>query len=67
MPRDELRAALPQHPWRGWPQVYRLADAFLVNVTPMKIRLEKLGWMHLDDHGTPVSGAKPVPGQRPLF
>lgn len=67
MPRNELLAALPQHPWRGWPQVYRLADAFLVNVTPMKIRLEKLGWMHLDDHGTPVSGAKPVPGQRPLF
>ena len=21
MPRDELRAALPQHPWRGWRQV----------------------------------------------
>jgi Zn-dependent peptidase ImmA (M78 family) len=67
MPRDELRAAMPQHPWRGWPHIYRLADAFLVNVTPMKTRLEKLGWMHLDDHGTPVSGAKPVPGQRPLF
>jgi len=29
--------------------------------------MEKLGWMHLDDHGTPVSGAKPVPGQQPLF
>lgn len=67
IPRDALRAALPQHPWRGWPQVYRLADMFLVNVTPMRIRLEKLGWMHLDDMGTPVSGAKPVPGQRALF
>lgn len=67
MPRDELLAALPQHPWRGWPQVYRLARMFLVNVTPMKIRLEKLGWMHLDDNGTPVSGAKPVPGQQAMF
>jgi len=67
MPRDKLRASLPEHPWSGWPQVYRLADAFLVNVTPMKIRLEKLGWMHLDDQGTPISGAKPAPGQQPLF
>ena len=67
MPRHELRTALPQHPWRGWPHVYRLADTFLVNVTPMRIRLEKLGWIHLDDDGTPVSGARPIPGQRPLF
>jgi hypothetical protein len=24
----------------------------------MKIRLEKLGWMHLDDHGTPRIGCR---------
>ena len=67
MPRDRLRAALPKSPWRGWPWVYRLADAFVVNVTPMVIRLEKLGWMHRGDDGVPVSGSKPVAGQASLF
>lgn len=38
IPRDRLRAMLPSSRWRGWPTVYRLADHFLVNVTPMKIR-----------------------------
>jgi Zn-dependent peptidase ImmA (M78 family) len=65
--RDHLLAALPPPPWRGWRPVYRLADAFLVNVTPMTIRLEKLGWMHRDEHGEPVSGPAPRPGQEALF
>ncbi len=67
MSRDELLAALPRPPWRGWRHIYQLADTFLVNATPMKIRLEKLGWMHLDDDGTPVSGPKPTPAQPALF
>jgi hypothetical protein len=67
MPRDDLLAALPRRPWQGWPLVYRLADMFLVNVTPMKIRLETLGWMHLDDNGIPVSGPKSAAGQSALF
>ena len=67
MPHEHLRAALPKQPWRGWPTVYRLADLFIVNVTPMKIRLERLGWMHLDQDDTPVSGPKPTSGQSQLF
>lgn len=67
MPRDQLRAALPRHRWTGWPTVYGLADAFVVNVTPMKIRLERLGWMHLDDEGMPVAGPEGEPGQARLF
>jgi Zn-dependent peptidase ImmA (M78 family) len=67
VPRDRLRVALPKGPWRGWPTVYDLADQFAVNVTPMKIRLERLGWMHLDEDGVPVSGRKPAPGQNQLF
>jgi hypothetical protein len=67
MSRDDLLAALPSPPWRGWRHVYRLADRFLVNVTPMKIRLERLGWMHLDDDGVPASGSEPIPGQPALF
>lgn len=67
MPRDRLLAMLPKSPWRGWPPVYRLADAFVVNVTPMAIRLEQLGWMHRDDDGIPLSGPKTPAGQGSLF
>jgi hypothetical protein len=67
MPRDRLLAALPQSAWSGWSPVYRLADIFVVNVTPMAIRLEKLGWMHRNDEGTPVAGRKVPPGQGSLF
>lgn len=67
IPADRLASALPKAPWRGWPTVYRLADLFLVNVTPMTIRLEKLGKMHRDDNGIPVAGPRPQPGQATLF
>jgi IrrE N-terminal-like domain len=67
VPRDRLCAALPRRPWRGWPTIYDLADLFVVNVTPMRIRLEWLGWMHLDEDGVPVSGPKPASGQGQLF
>ena len=67
MPRDRLRQALPDGPWQGWRRVYDLADMFVVNATPMIIRLEQYGWAHRDDEGAPVSGRKPVPGQGSLF
>jgi hypothetical protein len=47
--------------------VYGLADAFLVNATPMIIRLERLGWAHLGGGRTPISGPAPSPGQGLLF
>ncbi len=67
MPRGPLLRALPDPPWVGWPTVYRLADSFLVNVTPMAIRLERLGRMHRNENGDPVSGPQPAPGQETLF
>jgi IrrE N-terminal-like domain len=67
MPRDRLRTALPKRPWRGWPTIYRLADLFVVNITPMKIQLERLGWAHINDDGIPVSGPKPTTGQGQLL
>jgi Zn-dependent peptidase ImmA (M78 family) len=67
MPTDRVLPLLPTAPWGGWPPVYRLADAFVVNVTPMAIRLETLGWMHRDEQGVPVSGPKVPPGQGILF
>jgi hypothetical protein len=67
MPREVLRAAVPKPPWRGWPAVYRLADIWVVNVTPMRIRLEQLRWMHLDEKGVPASGPQVAAGQDSLF
>jgi Zn-dependent peptidase ImmA (M78 family) len=67
MPMEKLRQEMPAAPWHGWPTVYRLADAFLVNITPMTIRLERLGWMHRGDNGIPVSGPAPTPGQQSLL
>jgi Zn-dependent peptidase ImmA (M78 family) len=67
IPEDRLLKALPDGPWRGWRTVYDLAEVFLVNVTPMTIRLEQLGKMHRDDQGVPVSGRRVPPGQAILF
>jgi len=33
----------------------------------MRIQLERLGWMHLDEEEVPVSGPKPASGQGQLF
>jgi hypothetical protein len=64
---DRLLAVVPRDSWRGWPTICRLADACLVNVTPMAIRLEKLGKMHRDETGAPASGPAPSRGQGMLF
>ena len=67
MPREVLREALTQLPWRGWRTLYQLADHFVVNITPMKVRLERLDWIHLDEKGKPATGPRPVSGQGTLF
>jgi IrrE N-terminal-like domain len=66
VPRDRLLDAMPKAPWSGWRTIYTLADLFVVNATPMIIRLERLGWAHRDDGGDPASGPKPAPGQAVL-
>lgn len=56
MPEERVLAELPVAPWEGWPQVYRLADVFLVTVSSMARRLEELGCMRRGGDGVPVSG-----------
>ncbi len=67
MPREQMLAAVPAAPWHGWATVYRLADQFRVNATPMIIRLETLGWAHRDADGIPSSGRRAATGQGALF
>lgn len=62
IPEDRLRPFLPPAPWAGWRYVYELCDRFTVSVSAMKVRLERLKLMHIDDKGTPQSGPPPVPG-----
>ena len=66
MPTDRLQPLLPPAPWRGWPHVYRLAEQFAVSATAMIVRLEKAGWAHRAEDGTPVGGRPPVAGQTTL-
>lgn len=67
MPEDRVLPELPASPWRGWPQVYRLADAFLVSATAMARRLEELGCMRRDLRNVPVSGRLRPAAQDALF
>lgn len=67
MPRAELLDGLPPRGWSGWRPVYGLCDQFVVNATPMMIRLEQLRFAHRDDLGVPHSGPKPAIGQNALF
>lgn len=67
IPRDRLMAALPAHPWAGWPPLYGLAERFVVTPTAMLVRLEELELAHRDATGIPRSGRLVPPGQGVLF
>lgn len=67
IPQNVLADELPAAPWAGWPSVDRLAEKFVVSRTAMRIRLERLNWMHLTDPQEPRSGPPPAEGQGTLF
>lgn len=67
IPREVLANELPRAPWSGWSNVHRLAERFVVSRMAMRIRLERLGWMHLVDDQEPRSGPAPAAGQGSLF
>lgn len=67
MPEDLLRARLPVAPSGGWPEVYALAEAFVVTPTVMIIRLEELSLYHQNKSGVPVSGRPRDERQGTLF
>jgi Zn-dependent peptidase ImmA (M78 family) len=67
VPADRLREVLPASTWRGWPQVYELADRFVVTPSAMVVRLEELRLAHRDEAGVPRSGQPAPEGQEVLF
>jgi hypothetical protein len=67
VPREEVVPLLPERPWSGGGQVYRLAESFKVSPMAMAVRLAELGRIHRDDDGVPVSGPRAPPGQEVMF
>jgi IrrE N-terminal-like domain len=67
IPEDHLRATLPGAPRGGWPEIYVLAERFVVTPTAMIIRLEELGLYHRNRDGVPVIGRPRDERQGTLF
>ncbi len=67
IPEDRLRVGLPVAPRGGWPEVYALAETFVVTPTAMLIRLEELGLYYRDESGVPLVGRPRDERQVTLF
>jgi hypothetical protein len=67
IPEDRLRAVLTAEPRGGWPEVYALAERFVVSPTAMIIRLEELGLYHRNREGVPAVGRPRDERQGSLF
>lgn len=61
--REDVRRRRPQ----GWPDVYRLAERYEVTPTAMKVRLNELGLVYVDESGMFHGSKAEAAGQQPLF
>jgi hypothetical protein len=52
---------------QGWPDVYRLAERYEVTPTAMKVRLNELGLVYIDESGAFHRSKAEAAGQQPLF
>lgn len=67
MPIDLLLPVLRDSPPVEWRAVYGAADVFGVTVSAMRVRLEGLGLMYVDDGGDIYRSREECSGQRSLF
>jgi len=67
IPRQLLREDVALNPPKGWPDVYRLAERYEVTGTAMKVRLNQLGLVYIDDGGVFHRSKAEVEGQQLLF
>jgi hypothetical protein len=67
IPRHLLRQDVARTRPRGWPDVYGLAERYEVTVTAMKVRLNQLGLVYIDEHGTFHRSRAEAVGQQLLF
>lgn len=52
---------------RSWPPLYRLAERFEVSITALRVRLEQLNLLYVDDAGRLYESREQATGQRSLF
>jgi hypothetical protein len=67
IPRQLLREDVDRRRPQGWPDVYRLAERYEVTVTAMKVRLNQLELVYIDEHGTFHRSKAEAGGQQVLF
>jgi hypothetical protein len=67
IPRQLLRDDVDRRRPQAWPDVYRLAERYDVTVTAMKVRLNQLGLVYIDERGTFHRSKAEAEGQQVLF
>jgi len=67
MPEDLFVSAARQHDLQSWASLYDLADTFDVTISALKIRLERLDLIHVDESGQIHRSEAERHGQRSLF
>jgi hypothetical protein len=67
IPRQLLRDDVGRKRPEEWPDVYRLADRYEVTPTAMKVRLNELGLVYIDEGGMFHRSKAEAAGQQPLF
>jgi hypothetical protein len=67
IPRQLLREDVARKRPQGWADVYRLAERYEVTPTAMKVRLNELGFVYIDESGMFHGSKAQAAGQQPLF
>jgi len=67
IPKQLLREDVARKRPQRWPDVYRLAERYEVTPTAMKVRLNELGLVYIDESGTFYGSKAEAVGQQLLF
>ena len=66
MPADMIRADALQIDRTRWPNLYRLAEKYEVTISALRVRLEQLGLLYVDEHGKLYESRDAASGQMNL-
>ncbi len=66
MPADMMRADAMKIDRTRWPNLYRLAEKYEVTITALRVRLEQLGLLFVDEHGNLYESRDAASGQMNL-
>jgi len=66
MPADMIRTETMKIDRTRWPDLYRLAKTFGVTISALRVRLEQLGLLYVDEHGMLYESRDAASGQMNL-